>query len=67
LIKKYEALKKKVAEQEQTIKHLRMQLEGEGADLGEIIRGYQNLVKKQTDQFQRLMEGLGDSLEKETS
>ena len=67
LVKKYEALKKKVAEQEEAIKHLRMLVVAKGADLGEIVKGYQDLVEKQTDQFQKLMEGLGDSLGKETS
>jgi tetratricopeptide (TPR) repeat protein len=67
LVKKYEALKEEVAEQEETIKHLRMLVVAKGADLGKIVKGYQDLVEKQTDQFQRLMEGLGDSLGKETS
>ena len=67
LTKKYETLKKKVADLEETIKHLRMLMGNKGADLGEIVKGYQDLVKKQADQFQRLMEGLGDSLGKETS
>jgi hypothetical protein len=66
LVKKCETLKKKVADQEKTIKHLRMLIGKKGADLGEIVKGYQDLVKKQADQFQGLMEGLGDSLGKET-
>jgi hypothetical protein len=67
LVKKYEAVKNKVAEQEETIKHLRMLMGAKGADLGEIIKGYQDLVKKQSDEFQRLMKGIGDSLGKERS
>jgi hypothetical protein len=67
LVREYAALKEKVVAQEETIKHLRMLLEEKGMDLEQIVRGYQDLIKKQTDQFQRLMEGLGDSLGKETS
>ena len=37
------------------------------ADLAGIVKGYQSLIKKQTDQFQKLMEGLGNSLRKDTS
>jgi hypothetical protein len=67
LVKKYEALNGKLVEQEKRIKQLRMMLEEKGADLGEIVRGYQDLIKQQTDQFRKLMEGLGDSYRKETS
>jgi hypothetical protein len=67
LVKEYEALKEKVVTQEETIKYLRMLLEEKGTDLRQIVRGYQDLIKKQTDQFQKLMEGLGGSLGKETS
>ena len=67
LVKKYEALKEKVTAQEETINRLRMLLEAKGADLGKIVKGYQDLVEKQIDQFEKLMGGLGESFGKETS
>ncbi|MBE9569307.1 MAG: hypothetical protein IMF11_01660 [Proteobacteria bacterium] len=59
LIKKYEDLKKRVADQEETIKHLRMlQDEKWAADQGEVIKGFQNVVKNQSEQFQELTESI---------
>ncbi len=66
LIKKYEALKEKVAAQEETIKHLRMLLEEKGTGQGDMIRGFQDLVKKQTEQFQELMKDFSHSFEKDS-
>jgi phage tail tape-measure protein len=66
LVKKYEALNEKLAEQDKTIKHLRILLEEKGTDLGKIVRGYQDLIRKQTDQFQDLMKGLSRSLEEDS-
>jgi hypothetical protein len=66
LVRKYEELKEKVANQEETIKHLRMLLDEKGMDQGEVvIKGFQQLVKKQTEQFQEFMKGLGKSFEKD--
>ena len=67
LVRKYEDLKKKAADQEETIKHLRMLLDEKGIAQGEVPRGFQILIKKQTDQFQDLMEGFGHFLEKDPS
>jgi len=59
LVKKYEDLKRKVADQEETIKHLRMLLEEKGFGQGELVRSFQDLIITQTDQFQELMKALG--------
>jgi len=67
LVRKYEDLKKKAADQEETIKHLRMLLDEKGVAQGEVPKGFQDLIKKQTDQFQDLMKGFGRFLEKDPS
>jgi hypothetical protein len=67
LVGKYEDLKKKAADQEETIKHLRMLLDEKGIAQGEVHRGFQDLIKKQTDQFQDLMKGSGLLLVKDPS
>jgi len=67
LVGKYEDLKKKAADQEETIKHLRMLLDEKGIAQGEVPKGFQDLIKKQTDQFQDLMKGFGHFLEKDPS
>ena len=67
LVRKYEDLEKKAADQEETIKHLRMLLDAKGIDRAGTLRGFQDLIKKQTDQFQDLMKGFGHFLEKDPS
>ncbi len=67
LVRKYEDLKKKAADQEETIKHLRMLLDEKGIDQAGTLRGFQDLIRKQTDQFQDLMKGFGHFLEKDPS
>jgi hypothetical protein len=64
LVKKYEELKEEVAAQEETIKHLRILLTEKGIDQGEVIIGFQELVKKQSDQFQKLMGGMAQFFQK---
>jgi phage tail tape-measure protein len=59
LVKKYEDLKKRAADQDETIAHLRMLLDAKGIDHGEALMGFQDLIKKQTDQFQDLVKGFG--------
>jgi hypothetical protein len=66
LVKEYEALKEKVAAQEETIKHLQMVIEDKGIDQGEMVKGFQDLIRKQTDQFQKLMKDFGHSFEKDS-
>jgi hypothetical protein len=67
LVKKYEDLKEKVAEQGETIKHLQMLLDAKGMDQGETVKGFQDLLKKQTEDFHALMEGFGQILGKDSS
>ena len=59
LVEKYEDLKKKASDQEETIEHLRMLLDEKRNDRGEALTGFQDLIRKQTDQFQKLMQGFG--------
>ncbi len=55
LVEKYEALKEKSAEQEETIRHLRMLLSDKGVDQRRVVEEFQDLVRKQSHQFQELM------------
>lgn len=66
LIEKYEALKVKATAQEETIKHLRILLGEKVFDPGEVVTGFQELMKKQSDQFQQLMEGISQSFQKKS-
>lgn len=61
LIKKYEALKEKAAAQEETILHFKTLLDQKGPDLGNMAERFQELLKRQTDQFQNLMKSLTSS------
>ena len=57
LVKKYEELKEKVAAHEETIKHLRMLLEEKKVETqGELVKGFQEIIEKQSEQFQETME-----------
>ncbi|MFZ0450331.1 MAG: hypothetical protein WAL98_13930 [Desulfatiglandaceae bacterium] len=66
LVQKYEELKDRVSGQEETIKHLRMLLGQRGSSEETVTQTFQGLIKKQTDQFQELMENLGQ-ISKRTS
>ena len=59
LVKKYEDLKQKSQEQEETIRHLRMLLGEKSADQEDMAHKFQELIKKQTDEFQNLMRLFG--------
>jgi phage tail tape-measure protein len=66
LVKKYEELKEKVAAQEETIKHLRMLLEEKKVETqGELVQGFQEIIEKQSEQFQETMETLSRFLKKD--
>ncbi|MDI7261290.1 MAG: hypothetical protein QME90_15410 [Thermodesulfobacteriota bacterium] len=67
LVEKYEALKQKVASQEETISHLRMLLGEKVFDPGGVVKGFQDLMQRQKDQFQKLMESIGESFQKKSS
>jgi len=61
LKKKYDALKEKVAAQEETIRHLRNLLNKEGDPHAEAIMGFAELVKKQGREFQDLLMRMGEA------
>jgi phage tail tape-measure protein len=66
LVKKYEELKEKVADQEETIKHLRMLLEEKKVEIqGELVQGFQEIIEKQSEQFQETMETLSRFFKKD--
>jgi sugar diacid utilization regulator len=66
LVRKYEELKKKVAVHEETIKHLRMLLEEKRAETqGEFVKGFREILEKQSEQFQETMETMGSFFKKD--
>lgn len=66
LVKKYEELKEKVAAQEETINNLRMLLEEKKAETqGELVQGFQEIIEKQSEQFQETMETFGRFFKKD--
>lgn len=66
LIKKYEELKEKVTAQEETINHLRLLLKEKKTETQEeLIQGFQDLIEKQSKQFQETMETFGGFFQKE--
>jgi hypothetical protein len=68
LVQKYEALKEKVADQEETIKNLQLLLEEKRAESqGELVQGFQDLIEKQSKQFQKTMETFGSFFKKENN
>lgn len=68
LIKKYEALKEKVAAQEETINHLRLLLDEKKTESQEeLVQGFQDLIEKQSRQFQETMETFGSFFKKENN
>ena len=64
LVQKYEKLKEKVASQEETIKHLRMLLNGKTAHR-DISKGFQDIIENQCEQFQKTMAVFSRSLTKD--
>ena len=63
LAKRCEEVKERLAEQEQTIKTLRMLAEEKGLGLEATTLEFQNVIKKQGDQFQKFIQGLGESVQ----
>jgi hypothetical protein len=63
LAEKYENLKKKVAQQEETIKQLKKLLEEKGLGLAVANLEFQDLIKKQGEQFQELLKGFAAAME----
>jgi len=54
-------LKEKMAEQEETIKRLRMLAEEKGLGLEATTVEFQRLIEKQGEQFQKFIQGLGEA------
>ena len=68
LVQKYEALKEKVADQEETIKNLQLLLEEKRTESqDELVLGFQDLIEKQSKQFQKTMETFGSFFKKENN
>lgn len=65
LARRHEELQAKMAEQEETIKLLRFLLEEKGLGLAATSLEFQSLIEKQGDQFQKLIQGLGESAKPE--
>jgi len=61
LARKYEELKEKVKEQAEAIKLLRVLAEEKGMGLEATTLEFQQLIKKQGEQFQQFLKGLGES------
>ncbi len=65
LIKKYEELKQRTADQEETIRHLQMLLGEKSADQGETVKVFQDLIEKQSEQFMEMMNTVGQYFQKD--
>ncbi len=65
LKEKYEALKKEVAEKDQTIQKLRDLLNEKGMPHAETVRGFTDMIEKQTAQFQDLIENMGKAFKQD--
>jgi len=66
LVNKYEELKDKVAAHEETINNLRMLLREKKAETqGELVKGFQEILEKQSEQFQETMETFGRFFKKD--
>ena len=65
LARRHEELQAKVSEQEETIKLLRLLLEEKGLGLAANSLEFQRLIEKQGEQFQKLIQGLGESAKPE--
>ena len=60
LAERHEKLKEKVVQQDETIQHLKMLLEHKGMGYATATLEFQELIKRQGDQFQELLKGLGE-------
>ena len=65
MVEKYETLKEKVSEQEETINHLRALLREKLFDSEGITKGLQDLMERQGDQFQQIMKNMGQFFRKD--
>lgn len=67
LARRFEEAQAKVAEQEETIKHLRRLLEEKGLGLEATSLEFQRLIEKQGEQFQKFLQGLGEAIKPEVN
>ena len=65
LEEKHEALKEKIAAQEETILHLRSLLNEKGVPYTEAVQDFGKMLEKQARQFQELMESVGKAFKKD--
>lgn len=65
VVKERDDLKLKISEQEQTIAQLKTALEGRGKESVQAVSDLQGLIKKQTDQFQELLQAMSKTFEKQ--
>uniref|UniRef100_A0A7V4G9U4 Uncharacterized protein n=1 Tax=Desulfobacca acetoxidans TaxID=60893 RepID=A0A7V4G9U4_9BACT len=65
LARENEALKDKLAQQEETIQHLRLLVEEKGLGLEAATLEFQQLLKRQGEQFQKFLQGLGQAAQSE--
>lgn len=60
LVKRIEELEERIASQDETIRHLKMRLaDANREECGDMAGHFQDLVQKQAEQFQELMDSLG--------
>jgi tetratricopeptide (TPR) repeat protein len=64
LTKKYEDLKAKMKDQEETIEHLRKLLKEKGEDQSRAMDDFKGLIEKQSDEFQVLMKHMSHFFQK---
>ncbi|MBE9544556.1 MAG: hypothetical protein IMF02_08700 [Proteobacteria bacterium] len=65
LEKKYEALKEKVATQDETIRYLRNLLSEKNVPYTDAVQNFTEMMEKQAQQFHDLMESAGKAFKKE--
>jgi Skp family chaperone for outer membrane proteins len=58
LVQKYEELKKRAADQEETINHLKTLLDQRSSSQEAVTQTFQDLMNKQADEFQKLMKNV---------
>jgi hypothetical protein len=63
LAEENQRLQQKIAQQETAIRRMRMLLDEKGLDQTKTLEVFQDLIKKQSDEFQKLMRNIGASTE----
>lgn len=67
LARRFADAQAKLAEQEETIQHLRRLLEEKGLGLEATSMEFQRLIEKQGEQFQKFLQGLGEAIKPEVN